>query len=109
MRPLGKRADSVETETALDTRRHPSVDIEDMPVHVIRRLARQEDGRADELVDLAPAPGWRARLDPAREGLVVQEGCVELGLDVAGADPVDLDVVAGQLRAEGPRHHPHRT
>src|SRR6478609_9272519 len=70
-----------------------AIHVQDVAVDEIGSRAREEDRRAGEVLHVAPAPAGRAIDQPLRELRVVDQRLRQLGLEVAGAQAIDLDAV----------------
>src|SRR5262245_31982574 len=88
--------------------RHAAVDIEDVAVDEIRRGAGEEDRRAHQILDVTPAPRRRAADQPLAEVFVGDQRLRQLGLEVAGAEAVDLDAVRPEVDRHALGEHLHR-
>src|SRR5690606_35446447 len=71
--------------------RPAAVDDEGGAHQVAPRVTGQQQERAVELLGSAGPPKWRRPLDPLSAALVVEHGCGQLALEVAGRDGVDPD------------------
>ena len=80
----------------LETGGDPTIDIERMAVDEGRSVAGQEDGGADQFVDVSPTAGRRPLFEPAREFWIVDQRLVERGLEVTRRDRIDLQPISGQ-------------
>ena len=72
-----------------------AVDGEDRSGHVGAGVRRQQQQRAVQIGQPAE-PALRDALDQRLAGIAGEEVGVQLGLDIAGAQRVDADAVAGQ-------------
>jgi hypothetical protein len=80
-----------------------AIDIERVSIHERGSLSRQEDGRADQLVELAPAAGRSAFLQPGGKFRIADRCLVQRGLEITGRDRIDLQSVLGPVRAHAAR------
>src|SRR5688572_18012846 len=88
--------DSFAATSNLKRGRDAAIDVQDVAVDETGRIARQENGRADQVFHVAPAARRRAVDQPAAELRVAHQGLGQFGLEVAGAQAVDLDAVGAQ-------------
>src|SRR5438105_1911506 len=88
--------------------RDAAIDIEDVAVDEGRGVAGEEHRGADQVFDIAPAARRRAVDEPAAELGVVDERLRQLGLEVAGAEAVDLDAVLAPVDRHALGEHLHR-
>src|SRR6266481_4790686 len=86
-------------ERCLETGGDPTIDIERVAIDEGRRLAGQEHSGPDQLLDISPATGRRPLFEPAREFRIVDQRLVELGLEVARRDGIDLEAIFGPIGA----------
>ena len=70
-----------------------------LAVDEVRRRRGQEDQRADQVLQLTPPAGRRALADPRAELLVGDQRIVELGVEVARPEAVDLDPGRAEVSA----------
>src|SRR5258708_5696902 len=85
-----------------------AVDVEDVTVDEVRRIAGQEHGGADQVLHVTPAARRRAADQPARELGIVDERLGQFGLEVAWSEPIDLDVVLAPVDRHAFGQHLHR-
>src|SRR5690606_20356145 len=101
-RPLAeRRAHALAPRSALDA--EPVVGCDHRAVDEVRLVRGEQHQHAVEVLGLADA-ATRQHLDQFLAGLGLPVVRVDLGLDVAGADRVDVDVVAPPLECHGLRH-----
>src|SRR2546423_9259069 len=84
-----------------------AVDVEGLPGGEVGCGRGEVNGDADQVGRFARPAGRDAVEDPAALRLVGPERLSQLGLDPAGADAVDLDVLLGPFDRHHPRHLPH--
>src|SRR4030095_8978265 len=71
-------------------------------------LPRQENGRPDQVFHVAPTARRRAVDQPAAELGVAHQGLGQFGLEIAGAQTVDLDAVLAPVDGHALGQHLHR-
>src|SRR5260221_11656458 len=87
------------TRGRLDDGGHAAVDEDQLAVDEIRGTGSQPDRGAGQVGGSAPAAGRRPVHHPGAQLRVLEQGRVQIGIDVAGSEPVDLDAVGGPVSA----------